>query len=108
MSINHTAIIFINHTTVYAERSLESQVVSALQYLHPCEMNLLWCYFFFFFFWLRDFITKKNAMSFRIQGVLLDFRPFILSEWMCLSSSTSIILFAAHIFLKQPFIPTKE
>jgi len=47
-------------------------------------------------------------MSFRIQGVLLDFRTLILSEWICLSSSILITLFAVHIFLKQPSIPAKE
>ena len=73
-------------------------------------MNLLWCYFFFLLlsFWLRDFITKRNAMSFRIQGVLLDFRAFILSEWICLSSYTHFTLLAVHIFLKQPLTPSTE
>ena len=88
-------------TTIYASLRNESPVVL----------------FFLLIFWgvggwggggLRDFITKENAMSFRIQVVLLDFRASILSEWICLSSSTHITLFAVHIFLKQPFIATEE
>jgi hypothetical protein len=57
---------------------------------------------------LRDFITKTNGTSFRIQGVLLDFTAFILNEWICFFLSVHIALFTVHIFLRQPFILTIE